>query len=151
MILHLGVIDVPYHLAPSPRQKKPRASTVTTGDVATYLEDRYHILEHFFQHHEADIAADCEQSLSGAIENFMAGAPPSNDPLAGATSAIEDRMKQFLSTQEIERIGFPGIPTQAARKGVSHRRKHPYAKKNPRRPSFIDTGLMQSSYKAWTE
>lgn len=148
--LHLGVIDLPYSRAPG-RRKKSTAGTVTTGDVAGWLENRYHILEHFWQAHGAEVAADLEKSLQGAVESLFMGAPVQHDPFGTGTNEIEKRMKAFLSTQEIERIGFPGIPTKAALRGVSHRKKHPYRKGNPRRPSFIDTGLMQSSYKAWVE
>lgn len=148
--LHLGVSDVPYSQSKA-RKKSPRASTVTTGDVAGWLEDEYHILEHFWQQHSPDVAADVENSLRGAVETMFMGGPVNFDPFGGATSEIEKRMKLFISTQEIELLGYPGIPTQAALRGVNHRKKHPYSKKNKRRPSFIDTGLMESSYKAWAD
>jgi hypothetical protein len=38
----------------------------------------------------------------------------------------------------------------AALHGVSHRFKHPYARR-ARRPSFIDTGLYQNSFAAWVD
>lgn len=148
--LHLGVIDVPYSQARG-RRRSAKAGSVTTGDVAGWLEDRYLILEHFWQAHSKDIAADLEKSIQGAVESLFMGAPIQHNPFGSGTSEIENRMKAFLSTQEIERIGFLGIPTQAALRGINHRKKHPYRKGNPRRPSFIDTGQMQASYKAWVE
>lgn len=78
------------------------------------------------------------------------GAPVSLDPFGSATSKIEDRFKQMLSTRELDSLGFPGIPTAAAQRGVNHRFKHPY-KKRAARPSFIDTGTFQASAKAWVE
>lgn len=149
-ILHLGVVDVPYVRAPSNRRKrgKVRAGTVTTGDVATWLENRYQVMETFVQLHEADMARDLEDSLSGSLESFLMGAPVSLDPLGGATSKIEDRFKQFLSQAEIEKLGRPGVPTQAALAGKSSRFK---GKRGKRRPSFIDTGLYQSSMKVWVD
>lgn len=143
MKLHLGVMDVPY-------KEGSNSDTKTTGDVATILEEKYHIWEHFYQAHESDIAKSLEQSMGDAIEALMMGATPAADPFTAATSAIEDRFKKFLSNREMDSLGYPGIPTQAAQKGVSHRFKHPYAKRPPR-PSFIDTGLMQASAKAWIE
>jgi hypothetical protein len=153
VILHLGVADLPYNQAQPPprkgrRRRKTSASTVTTGDVAEFLENRYHIMEIFFQERQADIAGYLENSLEGALENVLLGAPPSNDPFGTATSEIEDRFKMFLSNKEMEALGYPGVPTQAALKGVNHRLK---LRKGPRRPSFIDTGLYQASFHAWID
>jgi hypothetical protein len=39
----------------------------------------------------------------------------------------------------------------AATAGVNHRKKKPYAKANPARPAFVDTGLYQSAFRAWVE
>jgi hypothetical protein len=53
--------------------------------------------------------------------------------------------------QEIESMGLRGVPTKAALKGINHRLRHPYRKSNPRRPSFVDTGLYVASFRAWME
>ena len=63
---------------------------------------------------------------------------------------IETRFRHFLSQKEMDSLGVPGVPTKAALAGVSHRFKHPYAKRAPR-PSFIDTGLYEASFRAWVE
>jgi hypothetical protein len=162
MILHLGVIDVPY-VDPNP-VKAPKASprarlhkrhhakyrNITTGDVATFLENRYHVFENFYHLHEADIASDIENSLQGAVETLLMGGPPNLDAVGGATSSIENRFKEFLSNREMDRIGYPGVPTEAAERGVSHRFKNPYKRRAPR-PSFIDTGLFSASMKSWID
>lgn len=148
--LHLGVVDMPYAHDPK---------GTSTGDVAEILEVRYHVMEVFFELHRHDIAADLEHSVAGAIEALMQGAPPENSsPFGRAEAEIEKRFKNFLDSQEIERMGIPGVPTQAALDGVSHRFKNPrYMKKGKklvkrqRRPSFIDTGLYEASMKAWFE
>ena len=148
--LHLGVVDMPYAHDPK---------GTSTGDVAEILEARYHVMEVFFELHRNEIAADMEKSVAGAIDTLMAGAPPQNaSPFAGAESGIERRFKDFLLTREIETLGIPGVPTQAALDGVSHRFKNPrYVRKGkklvkrPRRPSFIDTGLYETAMKAWFE
>jgi hypothetical protein len=57
----------------------------------------------------------------------------------------------FLALQEVEKLGIPGVPTQAALKGISHRLKHPYRKSNPRRPSFVDTGEYMRSAAFWID
>jgi hypothetical protein len=164
MILHLGVIDVPY-VQPNPQPKARKASArprlhkrhrkkyanVTTGDVAEILEAKYHVMEVFFRQHDQDVVAvQLEKSLKCAVESLMMGAPLTLDPFGTATSEIENRMKQFLSNREMDALGYPGVPTMAAQMGVSHRFAHPY-KRRPARPSFIDTGLYQSSMKAWID
>jgi hypothetical protein len=153
-VLHLGVDDIPYVDKPKPGQNKATPSTVTTGDVAGWLEDEYHIMEIFAQEHEADIAADLEGSIAGALESLLMGAPPALDPFGAATSAIEDRMKSFLTNGEMDHLGYPGVPTQAAKdraagKARSARKVH--KSKSNKAVSFIDSGLYQASMKAWVD
>lgn len=153
-LLHLGVVDVPYAQAPSPRQRKPRAGTVTTGDVAGWLETKYHVMEIFYEEHQGDVAGDLENSLQGAIESVLMGAPAGRlDPFGGATSKIEDRFRKFLDDGEMEKLGYPGVPTQAALDRKAGKRRSPRFKR--RKPgtgvSFIATGLYQSSFKSWME
>lgn len=164
--LHLGVIDVPYVEREAPARRKARLAknakaskklrihvppeNKTTGDVATILEAKYGVMEAFYDNNEEVIVGDLTESLAGALEDVLAGAPIGDrDPFAEGSSKIEERFKEFLSSREAERVGIEGTPTAAARAGVNHRLKHPYAKSNPRRPSFIDTGLYQASMKAW--
>lgn len=153
--LHLGVIDVPYVEKPSKRRKKATASTVTTGDVAGWLEDRYHVLEQFFQMHEADIVADFESSVSGALESFLMGGPINLDAFGTAASRIEDRMKQFIAQGELDAVGYPGVPTQAAQDRAAGKRRSSRFKRrratNARAVSFYDTGLYQASLKSWVD
>ena len=163
LTLHFGVLDIPYVEQTPPAKKAPlrrrprphkahakRYGSITTGDVAEILEAKYGVMQAFYDAHESDVLKDIENGLQGAIESFMMGAPPRLDPFGSGISQIEDRFKQFLSTGEAERVGIPGTPTEAAQRGVSHRFKHPYARRAPR-PSFIDTGLYQASFKAWID
>ena len=136
-IIHLGVVDIPY-----------TEGTQTTGDVAEQLEDKYHIFQVFYEQHKEDVATDLESSLAGQLENMMAGSPPPNKPFGSAESAIEDRMKRFLSEGEMEKLGYPGVPTGAALRGVNSRLK---IKKGAPRVSFIDTGLLESSMVCWVD
>jgi hypothetical protein len=163
MYLNLGVLDVPYSPGPvAPRRAvarihkgKLKTYTVapsgqqTTGDVAEILEDKYNILEAFSSVYGDEIADALANSLAGAIEDMFASAPVPENPYAGAEAEIEQGMKLFLDLQELD--GANGVPTKAALRGVNHRLAYPYAKGNPARPSFIDTGLMQANYRAWTE
>jgi len=168
MILHLGVQDIlyqppqptgPQRKAPKRVPKKPRAKihkrwaakyqNITTGDVAEILEAKYHIFEIFYREHEQDVANDVTDSMRGAVESYLMGAPLNLNPFGSATSSIENRMKQFLANSEMEKIGFPGVPTQAAIEGISHRFKNP--RTGVRRPSFVDTGLYLASMTAWVD
>jgi hypothetical protein len=153
-ILHLGVSDIPYVNAPRPRQNKVTPGTVTTGDVAGWLEDKYHVMEIFAQEHAQDMARDFEHSIAGAMEGLLMGAPGGLDPFGAAASKIEERMKDFITNDELAKLGYPGVPTKAALdraagKKRSSRRKS--ARKSNAAVSFYDTGLYQSSMKAWVE
>lgn len=157
--LNLGVVDVPYVDAEKPATqrkrikagKPPEPNEMTTGDVAEILEAKYHVMEIFYEMHKEDVAKDLAESVVGALETIMMGGPADLDALGGATSKIEERFRDFLTNREMEKLGYPGVPTQAALDGVNHRFKHPYAQKNKRRPSFVDTGLYQASFKAEVE
>lgn len=141
MKLNLGVLDVPYDYSKDGK---------TTGDVAEILEGKYHIFEHFAQMHGEDISKALEASVQGAFESMLMGAPPRNDLYGAGTDAIEQTFRKFLSGAEMDALGYPGIPTEAAKRGVSHRFKHPYARR-PSRPSFEDTGLLEASMRAWID
>jgi len=136
-VIHLGVTDIPY-----------AEGTQTTGDVAEILEDKYHIMQVFYEQHKDDVAADLESAIVGQLENMMAGSPPPNKPFGSAESSIEDRFRRFLSEAEMDSLGYPGVPTAAALNGVNHRMK---INKGSPRPSFIDTGLYQSSMVCWID
>lgn len=168
MKLHLGVADFPYvnrasATAEPVRKGKKRGGSrwrrrdiiggdvSTTGDVAQILERRYHVMEIFFEEKQDQIAAALTQSYAGALESVAMGAPISSfKPDGRAMEVIQTMFRKFISEGEMERLGYPGVPTKAAQRGVNHRMKHPYAKRAPR-PSFRDTGLYEASMRAWLE
>lgn len=141
LTLHLGVIELPYSYGDT---------SMTTGDVAEILEGKYHIMEQWYTHREQKVADDLTEGMTDALEALLMGAPPTLDPFGSATSKMEQDFRTFLDSKEIESYGIFGVPTQAALKGVSHRFKKPYAKRGPR-PSFIDSGLYQSAFRAWVD
>lgn len=157
--LVLGVVDIPYVANETlPKQRgrvrkhtnAPRvhhADTVTTGDVATWLENRYHVMEVFFQENAQTIADDLASGMAGYMEDQLMGAPARNpgDLFAGVASSIDASFRDFLSLKKMDTLGIPGIPTHAAETGVNHRLKK---RRGAPRPSFIDTGLYQNSFKA---
>jgi hypothetical protein len=135
----LGVVDVPYTLG-----------RATTGDVANWLENKYHIMELMYETHQTQIADDLANSVRGALETLMSGGPAAVDPFAAAGDDIRRRFDDFIALGEVEWLGIPGVPTKAALAGKSSRFKK---KRNPRgrRPSFIDTGLYLQSFRAWVD
>lgn len=156
-ILNLGVADIPYSHVPKPgkgrgrKQRRAVSGSQTTGDVAGYLEDKYHVMQNFFELRRSEIDDALVKSLRGALFNLSSGAPVSVDPFAAGMGDIETAFRKFIEDRVMEGIGYPGVPTGAALKGVNHRLLHPYAKGNPRRPSFRDTGLYEQSFKSWID
>lgn len=162
MLLHLGVVDLPYNtpdgsIAPeiagalshgNPPKRGQVKIAATIGDVATFLENKYHVMEIFFEAHQADIAEALESSLAGALENLLMGGPATAPAWGAATSAIEALFRKFLDSKEMDELGIPGVPTAASLKGVSHRFKQ---KAGPIRPSFVDTGMYEASFTVWVD
>ena len=157
LTLHLGVLEQPYDTA-----GKRSAKVMTTYDVAKILEKNYGVMGMFVQQYEEPIAEYMTESLQGALEAFLMG--QAVDPFGRGTQGIERMFREFISTREVERAGFAPytrisgrrpslmqIPTKAALRGVNHRLARPYARGNPRRPSFRDTGMYMNSFRAWTD
>ena len=143
-VLHLGVVDLAY-------SDVGVGGAETTGAVAQILESRYHILEIFAEEHIGDLADDLADSYAGAIDTMIQTGLPPPDPAASAMSRITERMHDWITDGEMEKLGYPGVPTQAALDGVNHRLAHPHAKDNPRRVSFRDSGLYEVSLVAFFE
>lgn len=140
MILNIGVID-----QPEPESDK------TTFEVAEILEAKYELFSNFAQYGLPDIADLLGAEMEKEITNIANGKPPGELMLSGAMAEIEDRFKrEYLSEQGSERIGIAGVPTKAALEGKTRRMKGRKNKRG-RRPSFIDTGTLQTSMKAWME
>lgn len=165
LTLHFGVIDIPYTYKQQTLTKKGKIAkrmrtikvSTTTGEVADWIEEDYHLMEHFYEDNKDKIADELTKSLDGAMEAVLTGAPVIQDPYGAATSELEDLFKKTLMMSGFDgRI--PGVPTVASGRvpsvrkgGVNHRLARPYAKSNPARPSFIDTGTFESSFKMWVE
>src|SRR6185312_4589233 len=134
--LHLGVVEIPYSHEGESKTGKAAIGAETTGDVATFLENRYHVMAHFFELHQGDIAKALENSLGGALESLLMGAPATSNAFASAENEIEALFRKMLTTKELDSLGYPGIPTKASLEGISSRFKR---RRGPPRPSFVDT------------
>jgi hypothetical protein len=150
VVLHFGVVEFPYSWVQGKGKRAvKRSRTTTTGDVAEILEAKYKIYERFWELHKEEIIDALSEAIQSSLESALMGAPLRNDVYLSATAEIEALFRKFLSERELESKGYPGIPTAAALKGVNHRLKRPYVSSNPRRPSFIDTGVYESAFRAW--
>lgn len=140
--LNLGVADTAH-------------GKVSTGDLAELLEAKYGVMEAFYDMNEAAINGFVVDAFQGAVDSLLMGAPTGIDPFAAASAKIETRFKEALSMKEFDGR-LPGVPTQASLEGTSQRFKKAKERKGKKRrrkragrPSFIDTGIYQSSFKAW--
>lgn len=159
MQLVLGVHDMSYAAqfhtsAGKAKRGMSKAQTaygkgMTTGDVAQILEARYGIMRAFVDMNKDDILNSIQSSMVGAVINIVNGQPGAISPGAQAMADIETKFKESLSNRAYDGV-LKGVPTLASQRGVSHRFKKPYARRAAR-PSFIDTGLYQSSFTVWQE
>lgn len=135
MKLSLGVDDVSY--------SDPDVNgAVTTGEVAEFLEKKYHVMEVFYELHKKEIAEQVTASVVERMEAALQG-----NPHAMRDVPIDDiklQFQKFLGAGEWEQVS--GQTIAAAQKGVSHRKKS--RRYNDARVAFVDTGLYQRSFEA---
>ncbi|WP_455387437.1 hypothetical protein [Petrachloros mirabilis] len=135
--LHLGVMDVAYS---DPEVK----GSVSTGEVAEFLENKYHVMEVFFELYQKKIAEQLSEAMAERIESMVQG-NTNLDMKNFDVGTIERMFRQYLSADEWQKIS--GQQIKAARLGISHRKKQ--KKREGPRPAFIDTGLYQQTFKSW--
>jgi hypothetical protein len=116
-ILHLGVQDAQY---------TEETGSKSTGDVAEILEAKYHVFEHFWQAHGQEIADSYVAAAARALEDVLSGGTPATSLFTAPQAATKALFTKFIDTQEMDSLGYPGIPTKAALNGVNHRMKRPY-------------------------
>jgi hypothetical protein len=123
----------------------------TTSEVAADLEARYKIVETFWEMEEDNFVEVIEEAFADDIEDVMQmGQVPKTGGISDReTDKIEKKFMQNLQSHKYDGV-ISGVPTTAAQRGVSHLYQKPYAKRAPR-PSFIDTGMYQRSFRAWVE
>lgn len=135
MKLHLGVVDQNY---------TDHTESISTGEVADLLEEKYHVMEIFFDMHKKDIAGYLEDSIAGAIENTLGGAKVVN-PFSSATGKIEKKFRDYIDSQE---HGIQLKKHKAPKAGARKKRQYVKVKEVT---SFIDSGLFRGSFKSWIE
>jgi hypothetical protein len=108
-----------------------------TVEVAKELEERYGIVEQFWNTEEDLFVGALEESFGDELEEVMSMEQPSKRGLSDEfTKAIEDQFRRNLQTRRYD--GFlPNVPTKASTRDS--------------RPSFIDSSLYMHSFRAWME
>ena len=123
---------------------------MTARDVAKVLEERYKIVETFYQLEEEFITELLEESFAEEIENVMMERRVSRKGLSDkSTDKIQAKFIDNLRRRRYDGM-IPGVPTLASVRGVSHLYAQPYAQRGSR-PSFIDTGNYANSFRVWVE
>ncbi len=148
--LTLGELDVAY-ATPTGEAGSLKVTLTTTGAVAEILEERYGVMQTFYDRRKEKIAEYLGDSVADAIADALAGRKTRTSPTYGAEQKIEAEFRAFLDANEMNTISklMTGAPiSKAADRGVSHRKKRPNAGVNPSRPAFIDTGLYRQSFRA---
>jgi len=134
--LQLGVLDVAYV-----------DGTTTTGDVAGFLEDRYHVMRKFAEMNEDFIADTIADHFAGLIESVAQGKRVSAIDMTPAMSKIEERFRDALDSGEIHQSLPQEQQVSAATLKTSSRKK--VIKPDESRQAFIDSGMYQASFRAW--
>ncbi len=132
--LHLGVVDVPY---------TRKGDTATTGQVAEWLEDEYHVMRVFVELHEQKIADLIALRLAAIVDVGL------KNQASIVFNEVESLFKDYLMNSEWASIAPTSRQIVAAQSGKSKRFKSGKAKKA--RPAFIDTGLYMASFRAWID
>lgn len=143
--LELGVLDVAY----TQREPNQAPKRTTTGDVAQILESNYHVIGTFYALREKRIGDFLAESLANAFMDRINGRNIGK-PMFDAQQRIEAEFRAFLDANEMNKLSIAlsgQAISAAAERGVSHRRKSPYAKRAAR-PAFVDTGLYRASFRA---
>lgn len=152
--LSLGVEDFPYPEEPQGRNKRGQFKrlgarrNMTTGRLTDILEDKYEIIQNFAALHGNEIAEAFMDDLEIQLGERFGGTRKRGT--AQASKAVEKLFRQFIYGRLLDRL-VEGVPTKASILGTSARpafRKYP---KGQPRPSFVDTGLYVSSFRAWVD
>jgi hypothetical protein len=149
----LGVLDIDHPNSPD-----------GNFEVAKDLEETYRLFSTFAEWNLKTISTEIVNAIDSNFENIVNTGQINTGIFKQATDYIEGDFRGFLDSSIIEGMGISGVPTQAALVGVRTKFKKGSAKdwvkgKRPefygifgtRRPSFIDSGVIRESFRAWVE
>ena len=131
MLVNFGVIEQLY------------PDGTSTGEVASILEAKYHVMRTFVELHEQEICDTLTAQMGSMLEDAKTGAPIAFGVIR--FPKIEEEFNRYLDLGEWEATS--GQPTQAAIDRKSLRKKSgEYA---TQRPSFLDSGKYAESIAIW--
>lgn len=136
--LHLGVVDVGY---------TDDQGATTTGDVAQYLEDRYHIMRSFVELNEHFIARQLVDQVAGAIESIAQGNRLPQLNWKPSMAKVEERFRDFIAAGELQAMLPASQQVSEDTLKTSSRTKTQKIQKP--RQAFVDTGLFVASFRCW--
>lgn len=143
MKLAFGVIDIMYAFSYGEDTVDP---TITTGDVAEILEEKYGIMSCFFEMYEEQINAIIIDTITDAFTDAFDGLPVDLPTLLTASlPEIHVLFEEFILTKKMDGK-VDGVPTKRSIDGINHRKK--LRSIDPYRPSFLDSRLYMSSFRA---
>jgi hypothetical protein len=105
-------------------------------------------METFLEMKHTEIMHDLGEVSKDILDSSVMPGPPPTRHYRRLEQRVIQRFQNFIREREMDGV-IPGVPTMASWRGVNHNLSHPYARRNPIRPSFIDTGLYLGSFKAW--
>jgi hypothetical protein len=146
MKIHLGVANGPHPYWEEEEHKGIEFEPLDTFAIAQVLEANYGLFTQFADYEIDHIAFSLAESANNALQEYVNTGHKPENIFGDTTFEIESDFKEFLDSEKMAKFGIKGVPTKAALEGKSLRFKR---KKGPRRPSFIDSGVLQSSFKAW--
>jgi hypothetical protein len=124
----------------------PRKDPATVGQI---LETRYGLYTGFFEICGPEIAKYMEEAMSKRLDSLLSREDVSRAVLEEVGTKIERRFVEFLDSYEAERIlatsGPYAVPSKAALEGTITGIRE----KGNRRPTFVDTGTLRDSFRAW--
>ncbi len=128
-----------------------KSRTTTTAQVGEILEQRYHVMQTFFDLRKGQIAEYLADGMAIVLQDHLSGRKTPAGPMTRAEQQMEAAFRSFLDANEMQKLALAlgrAPISGAAMRGVSHTKLHPYASKNRARPAFIDTGLYRLNFRA---
>lgn len=157
MKITLGFEDLPYNKGASYREtgtshpRRLRAGSMTTGELQAILEERYGIVEFYWDNYGQEVVEDLVQGYFQELSKPESGRGSRTDYMGKAISRGEETFRAMLDNRELDgKVG--GVPTAASVAGYSiakRRRKRGTVRRD--RASFVETGLYRDSFRIEVE
>jgi hypothetical protein len=124
---------------------------MTTGELQRILEERYGIVQFYWDHHGEEVVEELVQGYLSELSRPESGKGSRTDYMGKAIRNGEQAFRDMLDNRELDgQVG--GVPTAASVSGHSiakRRRKRGTVRKE--RSSFVETGLYRDSFRIEVE